>query len=858
MADDVKAKFVLDGLDAAAKGLKSVGTAATDLEGDLQDTRSAGQRVADELNAKTELMEQGLRQDVAAAQALAAALGPELAAKIGAGGITDAVTKFKALGLTAEQVTTDADALANAISRLNDVKVNIAGLDSVGPAADSAKSNLDGLEQSARKGKEGVDELGKSGDSSKSALANMVGNSAQDLGNLGGVAGSTGVAIGQMAEYMADARLEGEGLGSVLSSFGAVAAPIAAIGIATQIVSGYLQDVAETKAFNKQRVEDFTEALQDGVVVASELREILSTDGKGQDLMVRIDDESVNAEQSVAKLVGTFTDFAQTVGGGLPAYDAWADSQIAAGQAAGFSSEKLKYLRIVLDDARDGSVNGAQASGAYAVGLTDQLLAAVALASAIAAGGTAATGAAFDAKFYGDAVDGVTASYVASGDQIGEFRARMDALSTSLDGSAVAQEAYDKKLQAAKDHIQAADEASKAYADTLRDEARASKEAADAIQAQIDAAESAADSFLAVGDAEQRLARAKEATDAAYAGGDALTAAAKAEKDALDAVTAAQAKLDAAKAAAKQAGDPAAAAQEEKAAVDALKAAQDRLTRAKQESAKAEGTGDTDLINRAHAEETAAYNAVTAAQQRADAAKASNNGDPAKAAKDEADAAKALADAQAKLAAAKAATAAVGTGPNTKEAVDAVQNERDAIIAAAKAQLRYAEDQAAATGHTLTAAEKIDILNQALQDNARNATPEARQAVYDYIGVLNQIPADKTSQISALVDQGSLDAANQALTDASTTRTAAIVVQADLDSYNAAIAAAVAEDHHTNVTVDATPGQGYHLPWEHAGNDGGGVTNNITVTASGVDPVSVQQAVLEGVRRGLYPLHGPF
>ena len=45
-----------------------------------------------------------------------------------------------------------------------------------------------------------------------------------------GVAGSAGVAIGQMAEYMADAALDAESFRKVISSFATVAGPIAAVG----------------------------------------------------------------------------------------------------------------------------------------------------------------------------------------------------------------------------------------------------------------------------------------------------------------------------------------------------------------------------------------------------------------------------------------------------------------------------------------------------------------------------------------------------------------------------------------------------------------------------------------------------
>ena len=250
----------------------------------------------------------------------------------------------------ANQISADIEKIETKIKEVNDTPIDI----------------------DTKPAKEGLDEVGKSAESSKSVLANMVGNATQDLGALGGVAGSAGVAIGQMGEYMADARASGEGFGSILKSFGTMAVPIAAIGVATQIVSSHLQAVAATKAFNKERVQSFVDALKDGVTTAGELQKILSG-GERNDLLIRVDDQTVNAEKSVAKLFGTFQNFSDAVQGGLPAYDAWADKQLEIAKTAGMSGDKLKFLRQILDDARDGAINGAMASGAYATKLTDQM-----------------------------------------------------------------------------------------------------------------------------------------------------------------------------------------------------------------------------------------------------------------------------------------------------------------------------------------------------------------------------------------------------------------------------------------------------------------------------------------------------
>jgi len=110
--------------------------------------------------------------------------------------------------------------------------------------------------------KQGLDEVGKSADSSKSVLANMVGNATQDLGALGGVAGSAGVAIGQMGEYMADAAASGEGFKSILKNFAGVGLPIAGVSIALAGISKVMSSIAASKAFDTERAEAYAKAIE--------------------------------------------------------------------------------------------------------------------------------------------------------------------------------------------------------------------------------------------------------------------------------------------------------------------------------------------------------------------------------------------------------------------------------------------------------------------------------------------------------------------------------------------------------------------------------------------------------------------
>ncbi|HKV67681.1 MAG TPA: hypothetical protein VJN72_06295 [Gaiellales bacterium] len=88
------------------------------------------------------------------------------------------------------------------------------------------------------------------------------------------------------------------------------------------------------------------------------------------------------------------------------------------------------------------------------------------------------------------------------------------------------------------------------------------------------------------------------------------------------------------------------------------------------------------------------------------------------------------------------------------DAKNAIDDERDAAIDAAKAALRLADDHATAAGGALSAKQRLDALNTSLLESARTATPQARQAIVDYIVEVNNIPPEKATAIQALIDQG--------------------------------------------------------------------------------------------------------
>lgn len=252
MADDIRIPVDVTGAAEGAADLEDLADAARDAADDLDklsttdvdvaganqmaqaldDVRTAGQKAAAEIADMAATMDADLTDARSAADALARAMGPELAATVN---MDQVLAQLRDMGLTMDDVRNEADPLAASLKSLADVKISAQaiGLDSMGGALKSARAE--------------TDQLAASAGSSRSVLANMVGNTTQDLGALTGVAGSAGVAIGQMGEYMADAVGSGDKLGDILKNFGTVAAPVAALATVTFAIGEWQKQMAKAR-----------------------------------------------------------------------------------------------------------------------------------------------------------------------------------------------------------------------------------------------------------------------------------------------------------------------------------------------------------------------------------------------------------------------------------------------------------------------------------------------------------------------------------------------------------------------------------------------------------------------------------
>jgi hypothetical protein len=99
-----------------------------------------------------------------------------------------------------------------------------------------------------------------------------------------------------------------------------------------------------------------------------------------------------------------------------------------------------------------------------------------------------------------------------------------------------------------------------------------------------------------------------------------------------------------------------------------------------------------------------------------------------------------------------------------QEAINQVY--RDAAragIAVADAQVRLAEEQAKTMGGTLLAKDATKIFTESALEQAATLNGPARQALIDHIAQVNGIPAEKATEILAVLDQFGLDAAKAAI-----------------------------------------------------------------------------------------------
>lgn len=227
MARDLKFNLRVAAREAEAE-LKNASKAARELGDDLEDTgKTKAQRLADGMKRVADDVDREIDDMKAAADALGAALGPELAARVDTASV---VTELRMVGLTADDIKADADALADALRRVDQV-------------------NMRGVRTEADDIQTGFRNVGTEADQTRSVVANFAGNAAQELPGVTGAMGPLNMAIGQFAEYASEGNIK-------MSNFIKAGAGLAGLSVAMWAISKGAEQAAK-------RTREIEEAMSD-------------------------------------------------------------------------------------------------------------------------------------------------------------------------------------------------------------------------------------------------------------------------------------------------------------------------------------------------------------------------------------------------------------------------------------------------------------------------------------------------------------------------------------------------------------------------------------------------------------------
>ena len=221
------------------------------MTGDLNDTRSASEKLAAAQTQVADSMRKDMKAIADAADVVRDSLGPEMVQALEASGRTveDQVENWRKLGLTLDEIKMDSDKLARGMKELDDAARMSAG--AVG---------------------DGFKKISGEADKSRSVVANFAGNAVQELPGVTEALGPMNTAIGQFAEYAAEGDIK---LGNLV----ATGAGVAIASVAMGELADAAKRAAEIEAWETSEIDAFVASLQEGGDQAKELADRLREAG---------------------------------------------------------------------------------------------------------------------------------------------------------------------------------------------------------------------------------------------------------------------------------------------------------------------------------------------------------------------------------------------------------------------------------------------------------------------------------------------------------------------------------------------------------------------------------------------------
>lgn len=370
------------------------------VENGAQDSRTAAQRLAAQITTTAQTLDTQLAKSEAAAQALASALGPEFVARVGKGGVNRLITDLNRAGLSMAEITTEASTLAAAIAQVDAVNLShvTAEAATLGNAVEATTNQVNDGRQ---------------------VMSSFAGQASAELANIGGPIGAVASGMGQIVTQAVAGRLS-------LVEFGTAIGPMVALSAVLLGIKSVFDDLKKAKAWNKEQLKAYTDALRDTASVSTVVRDRIDEIG-GAFVQVNKSRErfspgwffhlptSKDVKDITADLVAlglTSKDIAKFVAAGKPKVDEY----IAALKDAGASGTSLSLVQKYLYQQIEQTGN---ASAAAAIKTQFGVGATIALASAmdttaIAAGAAAV---AMDVKAKADEAAAAAAEAAAKADR---------------------------------------------------------------------------------------------------------------------------------------------------------------------------------------------------------------------------------------------------------------------------------------------------------------------------------------------------------------------------------------------------------------------------------------------------------
>lgn len=248
---EVRVKFT--GENSSIKGASGeVARIFQSMVDDIDDVRGAGEKLADAQKQVANSITREYEKIDTAVMTVKDSLGVEMVRAIEASGrsVEGQVQEWRRLGLTLDDITRDSDQL-------------VAGMRELDSAA----------RRSAGEVGDGFRKIANEADNSRSVMANFAGNAIQELPGVAGAMGPLNMAIGQFAEYATEGNIK-------LKNLLATGAGIAAVALVMNEISKQMQSIAEAKAWRKEEVDAWVDAIREGGSATDALVEKLSEAGE--------------------------------------------------------------------------------------------------------------------------------------------------------------------------------------------------------------------------------------------------------------------------------------------------------------------------------------------------------------------------------------------------------------------------------------------------------------------------------------------------------------------------------------------------------------------------------------------------